>query len=234
MQMGAWGVLTWPGGRFVPASGNHFLCTPGKHLLAAGKDWISLQHKKTDIICRVTCRRKCGGMACEIQILIIFSGFLMCWLEPWLWAQPESLGHPCSEVYEGESWKELVLGLMAGLGRNSPSREQEGSLIHLSWLVQAVLPAWSDVPAPKHFAESFVGFLTLAGCDECSLRLLPPCPAPFSATQSASRRDCLGYPGLGWGRTFCRSTFPARDPRVLPSPPLLMPSSLPWPGFHWR
>ena len=25
---GAPGLLTWPGRRFVPASGNHFLCTP--------------------------------------------------------------------------------------------------------------------------------------------------------------------------------------------------------------
>ena len=170
------------------------------------------QHKKTDIIrCRVTCRRKCGGMACEIQILIIFSGFLMCWLEPGCGPSQSPWGHPCPEVYEGESWKELVLGLMAGLGETVPSREQEGSLTHLSWLVQAVLPARSDVPAPEtlYFAESWLASL-LNGCDECSLEAAPPCPAPILSHSVGSHRDCLEYPGLGWGRTFpCRSTFPS-------------------------
>ena len=73
----------------------------------------------------------------------------MCWLEPGCGPSQSPWGHSCPEVHDGANWKELVLGLMGGLGETVPSREQEGSLTHLSLLVRAVLPAWFDVPAPE-------------------------------------------------------------------------------------
>lgn len=158
------------------------------------------QHNKADIIrCRVTCRRKCGGMACEIQILIIFSGFLMCWSEPGCGPSQSPRSHPCPEVRDGESWKELVLGLMAGLGETVPSREWEVPLTHLSWLFRpSFLPRLGSLLL-RPFAEPWLASL-LNGCDECSLEAASSLPHPHSLPCSQLPPGLSRMSGAGVGK----------------------------------
>lgn len=158
----------------------------------------------------------------------------MCWLSLAVGPARVPGPPPAQRCMKGRA-EGAGIGAHGWIGRTVPSREQGGVLTHFSWLVQAVLPARSDVLPPKHFAESCWLPYSM-GVMSAPWRPLLPAPPPFSsATQSAPiGLSRISWAGVGKDLPPVGQPSPARDPRVLPSPPLLVPSSLPWPGFHWR
>lgn len=73
-----------------------------------------------------------GRNASEIQILIIFGGFLMCCLEPGCGPSQRPWGRPSLEGPDREDWKGLVCRLMAGFGETVPSRVEGGGRVPLA------------------------------------------------------------------------------------------------------
>lgn len=172
----------------------------GSICLLLERTGFRFQHNKADIIrCRVTCRRKCGGMACEIQILIIFRGFLMCWSEPGCGPSQSPQSHPCPEVRDGESWKELDWGSWLDWEKLFPPESGRcPSRISHGWFRPSFLPRLGSLLL-RPFAEPWLASL-LNGCDECSLEAASSLPHPHSLPCSQLPPGLSRMSGAGVGK----------------------------------
>lgn len=88
-------------------------------------------------------------MSSEMEILIIFGGFLMCWLAPGCGPSQRPLGQALPRGVRGERLQSVLLGIMAGFGEILPPRERAVLPTCLSPMVQPVFLRVPVTPLPK-------------------------------------------------------------------------------------
>lgn len=165
-------------------------------------------------------------MSSEIEILIIFGGFLICWLEPGCWPSQSPWGRLCPEVM-GKA-RRSVTGDRGWVWRNSS--------LQSGWCYPLISHRW--------FSQSFL----------CCLVTLLLKPLPRSCTLGLSySMDMMSFPPACHPHLFWDSLPPwcpippelpgrqrsslgglpflARGPRVWHLQLSLCPS-LPWPSLH--